>query len=113
MCMWEIIYFYYFQLETEEHDNGNKENAMKIAESLPMELVRTLMIMLLNYFTSPLYVKGISTEVMKHVKAQQLVDKTSALDLIDINSKSKRLQIIRQYTSHYLLGLKVRKNGGD
>lgn len=49
-----------------------------------------------------------SREVLLHIEEQNKLDKTDALDLIEISGKRKKLEIIRHYTSHYLLGLKVR-----
>ena len=51
--------------------------------------------------------QSISKEVLAHIEEQSKLEKASALDLIEIDSKKKKLQLIRRYTSHYLLGLKV------
>lgn len=48
-----------------------------------------------------------SQEVLLHIEEQNKLEKMNALDLIEINSKKEKLQIMRRYTSHYLLGLKV------
>ena len=42
-----------------------------------------------------------------HVEEQDKLDKKNALDLIDISDKREKMKIVRRYTSHYLLGLKV------
>ena len=48
---------------------------------------------------------------MLHIEEQSKLEKADALELIDINNKRKKLRVIRRYTSHYLLGLKVRRSG--
>lgn len=44
---------------------------------------------------------------MLHIEEHNKLEKYDALDLIEITGKRKKLEIIRRYTSHYLLGLKV------
>jgi hypothetical protein len=44
---------------------------------------------------------------LTHVEEQNVLEKKNALDLIEIGDKKEKMKIIRRYTSHYLLGLKV------
>lgn len=48
-----------------------------------------------------------SRKVVLHIEEQNRLEKSDALELIEITGKKKKLEIIRRYTSHYILGLKV------
>lgn len=51
--------------------------------------------------------KNTAAEILEHVEEQHQLEKVDALDMIELENKSKKFEIIKVYTSHYILGLKV------